>query len=94
MSDSFASTGFDDNTDKQKGIETELKDLIETEKNQMEFNSQLHEFNGICWDMCVDRPSSKLDSKTEKCLKNCVDRFIDTSLFITTRYAQLLQKNL
>lgn len=40
MSDSFASSSFDD-SDKQKGIETELKDLIETEKNQMEFNSQV-----------------------------------------------------
>lgn len=40
MSDSFSSTTFDDNV-KQKGIESELKDLIEVEKNQMEFNSQV-----------------------------------------------------
>ncbi|XP_051169073.1 mitochondrial import inner membrane translocase subunit Tim8 [Leptopilina boulardi] len=93
MSDSFSSTSFDNN-DKQKGIESELQDLLETEKTQMEFNSKLHEFNSICWDVCVDRPSPKLESKTEKCLKNCVDRFIDTSLFITTRYAQMLQKSL
>jgi len=41
----------------------------------------------------MDKPGTKLDSKTEVCLHNCVDRFIDTSLLITNRFAQLLQKN-
>lgn len=54
---------------------------------------QIHEFNEICWDKCIDSPSNKLDSKTETCLTNCVERFIDTSLLITNRFAQMLQKN-
>lgn len=41
----------------------------------------------------MDKPSSKLDAKTETCLTNCVDRFIDVSLLITNRFAQLLQKS-
>lgn len=53
---------------------------------------QIHEFNEICWDKCVEKPGSKLDGKTETCLNNCVDRFIDTSLLITNRFSQLLQK--
>lgn len=59
---------------------------------QIFFCLQIHEFNEICWDKCVDKPGSKLDSKTETCLSNCVDRFIDTSLLITNRFSQLLQK--
>lgn len=57
------------------------------------FLLQIHEFNEICWERCIDTPSSKLDSKTETCLANCVDRFIDTSLLVTSRFAQLLQKS-
>ncbi|KAF4522090.1 hypothetical protein B566_EDAN004075 [Ephemera danica] len=52
----------------------------------------IHEFNDICWDKCVDKVSNKLDSRSETCIVNCVDRFIDVSLLITNRFAQLLQK--
>lgn len=57
------------------------------------FVFQIHEFNDFCWEKCVDKPGSKLDSRTETCLNNCVDRFIDVSLLITNRFAQLLQKS-
>ncbi|KAH8287732.1 hypothetical protein KR054_012282 [Drosophila jambulina] len=55
--------------------------------------AQIHEFNEICWEKCIGKPSNKLDSATETCLSNCVDRFIDTSLLITQRFAQMLQKH-
>jgi hypothetical protein len=54
---------------------------------------QIHEFNDICWEKCMDKPGSKIDSRTETCLNHCVDRFIDVSLLITNRFAQLLQKS-
>lgn len=54
---------------------------------------QIHEFNEFCWDKCVEKPGNKLDGKTETCLTNCVDRFIDVSLLITNRFAQMLQKS-
>lgn len=57
------------------------------------FLSQIHEFNDFCWDKCVDKPGIKLDGRTETCLNNCVDRFIDVSLLITNRFSQLLQKS-
>lgn len=41
----------------------------------------------------MEKPSSRLDKKTETCLTNCVDRFIDVSVFITERFAQMLQKS-
>lgn len=40
----------------------------------------------------VDKPSSKLDGKTEACLTNCVERFIDASLAITQRFSSVIQK--
>ncbi|XP_022902665.1 mitochondrial import inner membrane translocase subunit Tim8 [Onthophagus taurus] len=71
----------------------ELQEFLMVEKQKAQFNAQIHEFNDFCWDKCVDKPSNKLDSKTETCLTNCVDRFIDVSLLITNRFAQLLQKS-
>ncbi|XP_061389399.1 translocase of inner membrane 8 [Musca autumnalis] len=71
----------------------ELQEFLMIEKQKAQVNAQIHEFNEICWDKCIGKPSSKLDSATETCLANCVDRFIDTSLLITQRFAQLLQKN-
>ncbi|KAG5683905.1 hypothetical protein PVAND_013164 [Polypedilum vanderplanki] len=73
-------------------IDPELQEFLMVEKQRAQVNAQIHEFNDICWDKCIDKPGSKLDSKTEACLNNCVDRFIDTSLLITNRLAQLLQK--
>lgn len=55
-------------------------------------NLQIHEFSDLCWDKCIDKPGSKLDGRTETCLVNCVNRFIDVSLLITNRFTQMLQK--
>uniref|UniRef100_A0A3B5L6E9 Mitochondrial import inner membrane translocase subunit n=1 Tax=Xiphophorus couchianus TaxID=32473 RepID=A0A3B5L6E9_9TELE len=53
---------------------------------------QVHSFTDVCWDKCVDSPGSKLDYRTETCLQNCVERFIDTTLTITNRFTQMVQK--
>ena len=67
-------------------IDPALQQFIqnETEKQKLESSQNLvHELNEKCWDVCVDKPSSKMDSWTEGCLRNCVDRFIDTNLLVT-----------
>ncbi|XP_012232762.1 mitochondrial import inner membrane translocase subunit Tim8 [Linepithema humile] len=94
MSDLFDSSSSFSNNDNNKGIDPELAELLMVEKQKAEFNAQIHEFNDFCWDKCVDKPGSKLDGRTETCITNCVNRFIDVSLFITNRYAQLLQNSL
>ncbi|XP_039986087.1 mitochondrial import inner membrane translocase subunit Tim8 B isoform X2 [Xiphias gladius] len=53
---------------------------------------EVHNFTDICWDKCVDSPGSKLDYRTETCLVSCVERFIDTTLTITNRFTQMVQK--
>lgn len=70
----------------------ELQEFLMIEKQKAQVNAQIHEFNEICWERCIDKPGSKLDSRTETCLSNCVNRFIDTSLLVTKRFAQLLQQ--
>jgi import inner membrane translocase subunit TIM8 len=41
-----------------------------------------------CWDMCVTNPNiSRLDSKTESCIVNCVERFIDSNKLIINSFS-------
>lgn len=83
----------EDDTSKLSAADLELQEFFVAEKQKAQFQAQVREFNDICWDKCVDKPGVKLDSRTETCLSNCVDRFIDVSFFITNRFAQLLQKS-
>ncbi|PSN33396.1 Mitochondrial import inner membrane translocase subunit Tim8 [Blattella germanica] len=76
-----------------KDGDRELQEMLLVEKQKAQFHAQIHEFNDVCWDKCMDKPGSKLDGRTETCLTNCVDRFIDVSLLITNRFAQMLQKS-
>ncbi|KAI8797714.1 mitochondrial import inner membrane translocase subunit Tim8 [Biomphalaria glabrata] len=61
------------------------------ESQRAELQAQVHKLADVCWEQCIDRPRDKLDSRTETCVSNCVERFIDTSLTIATRFQKLLQ---
>ncbi|XP_006151067.1 mitochondrial import inner membrane translocase subunit Tim8 B [Tupaia chinensis] len=72
--------------------EAELQRLVAAEQQKAQFTAQVHHFMELCWDKCVEKPGNRLDSRTENCLSSCVDRFIDTTLAITSRFAQMVQK--
>eukprot|EP00092_Neocalanus_flemingeri_P082720 GFUD01103680.1.p1 GENE.GFUD01103680.1~~GFUD01103680.1.p1 ORF type:complete len:101 (-),score=45.58 GFUD01103680.1:73-375(-) len=67
-------------------------DSFSSGQQKLQFMNQVHKLNETCWDLCVGNPSSSLSGREETCLNNCVDRFIDTTLLITNRFAQLAQK--
>jgi len=56
--------------------------------------SAVGKLTGVCWDLCVDKPRDKFDYKTETCITNCTDRFIDVTTIITQRFQQLIQKQM
>ncbi|KAH7641763.1 translocase of inner membrane 8 [Dermatophagoides farinae] len=75
------------------GVDRELKEFLLMEQKKAQFQQQVNRLNDICWDKCVtDKPGSKLDSRTENCLKNCVNRFIDASMTVAQRFSGLIQK--
>ncbi|KAF2366020.1 Tim10-like, partial [Trinorchestia longiramus] len=55
----------------------------------------VHELNNRCWKLCSGsgKLSTKLDSRTETCLSNCVDRFIDASNFMANRITSLASQS-
>jgi len=62
-----------------------LQNFIEQETQKQRFQQLVHGLTENCWDTCVDKPSTRLDGKTEACLVNCVERFIDTTNFVVNR---------
>ncbi|XP_044534659.1 mitochondrial import inner membrane translocase subunit Tim8 B-like [Gracilinanus agilis] len=64
--------------------EAELQPLVAVEQQKAQFTAQVHHFIDLCWDKCVEKPGSRLDSQTENCLASYVDQFIDTTLTITS----------
>jgi len=63
----------------------QLRSFIEKETHKQKFQVLVHGLTEQCWDKCMDRPSTRLDHKTEMCLLNCVERFLDTSNYIINR---------
>ncbi|KAG8185392.1 hypothetical protein JTE90_018614 [Oedothorax gibbosus] len=79
-------------TSDNQSNDSELEKFLTVEKVKTQFHEQVHFITDICWDKCIDKPGSKLDGKNQACLVNCVERFIDSSLILTQRFAHMLQK--
>merc|ERR1712098_130650 len=60
-----------------------LQRLIAQTQAQQQVQAILHDLTEKCWDTCIDKPGPKMDGKSENCLKNCVQRFLDTNIAVT-----------
>lgn len=55
---------------------------------------QVHKLTEHCWDKCVnDKLTSRFDGKTETCITNCVERFIDASVVIAQRFSSKIMSS-
>ncbi|XP_002132728.1 mitochondrial import inner membrane translocase subunit Tim8-like [Drosophila pseudoobscura] len=79
-----------DDHENVSGKDKEMEEFMQLERQKAEVTALLHEFNEICWEKCIGKPSSKLDQATQVCLSNCVDRFIDTSVLIAKRFVEVI----
>lgn len=72
-----------------QGIDPKMQQFIQAETERQRFQTVIHQLNEKCWETCIEpmgKPSNRLDGKAESCLKNCVDRFIDTNILVTGRF--------
>ncbi|KAJ3790263.1 Tim10/DDP family zinc finger-domain-containing protein [Lentinula aff. detonsa] len=68
---------FDEATQK------ELATFLEKEQTQAKLHSTVHSLTTMCWDKCItSTPSTRFARGEESCLNHCVDRFLDTSIFL------------
>lgn len=66
----------------------QLASFIEQENQKQRFQAVVHTLTEQCWDLCTPGISSRLDGKSETCLANCVERFIDSSNYIINKLGQ------
>ncbi|XP_018957667.2 mitochondrial import inner membrane translocase subunit Tim8 A [Cyprinus carpio] len=73
-----------------QGVTTDpqLQQFIEIESQKQRFQQLVHQMTEVCWGGFICRSGCLLDSRTEVCFVNCVERFIDTSQFILNRLEQ------
>ncbi|XP_077433658.1 mitochondrial import inner membrane translocase subunit Tim8 A [Vanacampus margaritifer] len=73
---------------KAASADPQLEQFIEMASQNLKIHQRAREFMEVCWEKCMDKPGPKLDSRTDACFANCVERFIDTSQFILNRLEQ------
>ncbi|KAJ3103010.1 Mitochondrial import inner membrane translocase subunit Tim8 B [Phlyctochytrium planicorne] len=58
--------------------------FVAAEQQRASFQQQVHQYTDVCWDKCIapNRVKGSLDRNDESCIKNCVERFIDSSMVI------------
>lgn len=62
-------------------------------KQKTEFSAVVNNLASDCWDQCITYTLGHLDSKQEKCLTNCVQRFIDASKVFTQKLSESANKS-
>lgn len=75
----------DTNLDK---LDPELKEFIVNEQIKTQIQAQIRKLNLLCFEKCVEKPGSKLESKQETCITNCVGRYLDSNGFIANRFGR------
>jgi len=61
----------------------ELEQFIQREQAGARIQASIHQHTSMCWDKCITgTPSTRFSRGEESCLANCVERFLDTSLFM------------
>ncbi|TFY64205.1 hypothetical protein EVG20_g6024 [Dentipellis fragilis] len=66
-----------------EATQNELRTFIDREQAQARIAQSIHTMTSRCWDKCVTgTPSTRFSRGEESCLANCVDRFLDTSLYL------------
>ncbi|EJT99922.1 mitochondrial import inner membrane translocase subunit TIM8 [Dacryopinax primogenitus] len=67
-------------------LEKELASFIEQESARSQVQSSIHTLTDMCWKKCVGSSiGGRFSRGEETCLTNCVDRFLDSSLFIINK---------
>ncbi|KZT52521.1 hypothetical protein CALCODRAFT_487093 [Calocera cornea HHB12733] len=66
-----------------EALEKELASFLEQETAKSQVQSSIHTLTDMCWKKCVTGSIGARFARSEEgCLVNCVDRFLDSSLFI------------
>ncbi|KAF5400035.1 Mitochondrial import inner membrane translocase subunit tim-8 [Paragonimus heterotremus] len=64
---------------KSDTMDADMQRRVLQEMQNQKFQHLSHQLTSVCWDRCVTKLSTSLDSKVKGCIENCVERYIDVS---------------
>lgn len=71
----------------------QMQQYIQQETQKQQMQQVIHDLNEKCWDTCFEgKPGNKIDSRTETCITNCVERFIDTNIHLVQRFERTVNE--
>jgi mitochondrial import inner membrane translocase subunit TIM13 len=76
---------------------TQRAQLMSSVKQQLAIakaQELLEKINDKCFKMCLSKPGSSLSSSDQKCLTNCMDRYLDAWNAVSKTYMTRIQKEL
>ncbi|TPX33455.1 hypothetical protein SmJEL517_g03670 [Synchytrium microbalum] len=71
---------------------TQVMNQVRSELAQQNFQELLARINTKCFEKCVLKPGSRLDTTETTCLSRCVDTYIQTWNLVSTTYLRRLQR--
>nr|ANM86776.1 Tim8 [Stygiella incarcerata] len=60
----------------------DMERFIHKENQRHQIQQVISRLTDKCFAKCVKRPGAKLSSSETQCVQNCVERFLDASVFI------------
>ena len=66
-------------------VDPELQHFLEVASQKARFTANVHQFMDACWDKCIDKVPTSMDSRTQRCFTGCVDRFMDVSNMVVNQ---------
>jgi len=78
-----------DNVKLDAASQKHLNEFLEQEQVQARVAERIHTFTEMCWDKCITgTPSTRFSRSEESCLTNCIDRFLDSSIYMVKQIEQ------
>ena len=88
MSVSRGFLGGSSHAGRMQEVERQMKDMqqfLETENQKAVIQQAIAKLTEQCFEKCIGKPGTKLDSSEANCVANCAGRYLDSSVFIVNR---------
>lgn len=74
-----------DGPEPSEGQMKDMQQFLETENQKAVIQQAIAKLTEQCFEKCIGKPGTKLDSSEANCVANCAGRYLDSSVFIVNR---------
>ena len=74
-----------DGPEPSEGQMKDMQQFLETENQKAVIQQAIAKLTEQCFEKCIGKPGTKLDSSEANCVANCAGRYLDSSVFVVNR---------